>query len=315
MRNTFRAVALVLLTASWFNPALAAEPLLRIVVPSPAGGTLDVVARTIGSHLATSRKHPVVVENKPGADSAIASEYTIQAKPAGSTLLFSASFLALGAAQGKFRFDPLRDLEPVIKLSRQDVILLVRAELPIRSLDDLIRYAHSGQPINCGGTTGQMYLACQQLRTHLGQQLVAVPFQGIPQVLSAIMGGHLDIGFTVTPPAIQPINAGRLRALAAVGQTPLQEPLSNLPKTQDTWPDIDFESYYGIYVAAGAAPDQVRALNAELNRILNEKEVIAFFEKNGITAIGGSPEPLVQTYMRDIARFDRIKHLLSPEAR
>lgn len=313
MPNTLRAVALALLIASWFNLAQAAEPLLRIVVPSTAGGSLDVVARTIGSYLATYRKHPVIVENKPGADSAIASEYTIQAKPAGSTLLVSSSFLALGAAQGKFRFDPLRDLEPVIKLSRQDVILVSRATLPAPNLEALVQHTGSGHAISCGGSIGQMALACEQLRTHLGEQhVVPITYNSMAQQVTALMGNHLDIGFANTLQVLQPIEVGKLRALATVGSVIPKASLMNLPDIAQRWPDLGFEAYMGLYVAAGASPAQIDALNADLNAILQEPDVLAFFDRNGLTPIGGPPDLLRQAYAKDMARFERIQHLLLP---
>ena len=296
-------------------PGAMAQSPLRIVVPSPPGGPQDKLARLLARHLSTMRNEAVLVDNRPGAESAIATEQVIGAQPPDRTLLITSTVLALGAVQEKFRFDPLKDLKPVIQAVDMDVMLVARADLPVARPADLIARMKAGGTLSCGGGLGQMFLACLQLREHLGTGLTTVPFNGIAKVVNALLGGHIDIGVVPSNDAGPYIADGRLQALAITGHTSTGPKYAQLPLVKATWPDIALRSYMALYAPAAASDDAVARWNADVNAILQQQQVqdtLAIFD---MAPVGGRPERLKTTLLQNLAHFQSLKALLDAEGR
>lgn len=296
-------------------PSAWAQSPLRIVVPSPPGGPQDRLARLLAQQLSMLRNEPVMVENRPGADSAIATEHVIGARPPERTLLITSSVLALGVVQRKFRFDPLKDLKPVIRAVDMDVMLVARPDLPVARPADLIRYIEQGHTLNCGAGLGQMFLACLQLRGHLGDNVTAVPFNGIAKVVTDLLGGHIDIGVVPTNDARPHIASNRIKPLAITSHASTGHAYAQLPLISATWPDIELKSYMGIYAPGAASDDAIARWNADINAILHLTQVqdaLATFE---MTAVGGSPQLLKTTLLQNLAHFQHLQPLLDAEGR
>lgn len=296
-------------------PGALAQPPLRIVVPSPPGGPQDRLARLLARQLSALRNEPVLVDNHPGADSALATEQVIGAQPPERSLLITSTALALGAVQGKFPFDPLTDLKPVIQAVDMDLLLVARAGLPVARPADLAAYVKAGGRLSCGAGLGQLFLACLQLRQHLGPGLVAAPFNGVAKVTTALLGGHIDIGVVPGNDAGGHLASGRLRALAISGHASTGAQYAQLPLIGATWPDIDLQSYMGLYAPAAAPDDAVARWNAELNAILQREDVRRTLATLDMRPVGGSPEVLQARLRQNLAHFQRLKPLLDAEGR
>lgn len=296
-------------------PGAMAQPPLRIVVPSPPGGPQDKLARLLARHLLAMRNEAVLVDNRPGADSAIATEQVIGAQPPDRSLLITSTVLALGAVQGKFHFDPFTDLKPVIQAADMDLMLVARADLPVARPADLIAHVKAGGKLSCGAGLGQMFLACLQLREQLGPGLTAVPFNGIAKLMTTLLGGHVDIGVVPSSDAGPHLASGRLQALAISGHASTGARYAQLPLIGATWPGIDLKSYMGLYAPAAASDDTVARWNADVNAILQLKEVRNTLATLEMTPVGGSPERLKATLRQNLAHFQQLKPLLDAEGR
>lgn len=296
-------------------PGAMAQPPLRIVVPSPPGGPQDKLARLLARQLSVMRNEPVLVDNRPGADSAIATEQVIGAQPPDRSLLITSTVLALGAVQGKFHFDPFTDLKPVIQAADMDLMLVARADLPVARPADLIAYMKAGHTVSCGAGIGQMFLACLQLREQLGPGLTAVSFNGIAKLVTTLLGGHIDIGVLPSSDASGHLANGRLQALAISGHASTGAQYAQLPLIGATWPDIDLNSYMGLYAPATASDDAVARWNADLNAILRREDVRRTLATFDMSPVGGSPEVLKTRLRQNRAHFQRLKPLLDAEGR
>lgn len=290
--------------------AVAVEP-LRIVVPSTAGGPQDHLARLLAQQLSRLRDEPVIVVNKPGADSAIGAEYVIQAPQPDRTLLMAASYLALGSVLNKFRFDPATALRPVIKVVEQDTVLVARQGLPVASAVELIRYQAAGHTLSCGAGIGQMFLACLQLREHWQGNLTPISYNGVAKLITNVIGEHVDLAVAPTRDVAPHIASGHLRALAVSGAGRNTGKLfETLPRFDALWPDIDLKLYMALYAPGNASDAAVARWNEDINALLRTDEVKAGLALAGMTAVGGTPEVLAQTYQRYLVRFGRLRPLL-----
>ncbi|MBC7601973.1 MAG: hypothetical protein H7255_04840, partial [Ramlibacter sp.] len=170
---------------------------LRIVVPAPAGGPLDQVARTLASVVARNTKETVIVENRPGASGSIGIDYVVKAPPDGRTLLLASGFIVTNTVLYKVSYDPLRDLVPVVELSQDSMVLLARKGLDARVPADLKRASSTQRGgLNCGAPPGEMGLACETLKQLLGGAVVPVPYPGVAPAITAPASGQIDVMLT-----------------------------------------------------------------------------------------------------------------------
>jgi tripartite-type tricarboxylate transporter receptor subunit TctC len=280
---------------------------MRIVVPFSAGGTLDAMARMIARRLGEALQEPVIVENRPGADTAIGTRLVVKSAADGKTLLLAASAIASMVSTHRLDYDPLRDLKPVIQLTASENLLAANAQLELRSLAGLARLARiRSQGLNCAGIPGQMALGCDHLGKILDGRVVTVPFQSMMPALNAMLAGHVDIMFVPRAAAGPLARDGRLTVLASAAETRSQPPFERLPLLKETWPLIKMHSYAGLYVPAGTPSEVVARLNRELNTILSAPETRDYLDGLGYTVVGGSPEVLFHQVADDIEYYRRL---------
>lgn len=299
-----RAVALVFACLA----GLAfADDTVRIVVPVNAGGSNDLLMRQLSRHLEDRVGMPVLVENRPGANTAIGTEYVIAAPPDGRTMLYAAGYLATGAALKQFRFDPLQDLTPVIKLVTGEIFLVVRSDLELERPAQLQQYLRSHpRGLSCAGVPGQMYLGCERLRLSLSGDMVSVPYPGAMPALTALMAGHVDMAFLPRDTALSQLASGRIRVIGTAGNQRALPPFEKLPLLKDTWPGMLMASFGGIYLPAAAPRAVVERLNRDFNWVLKKPEVRALLREQGYVPVGGPPEVLGKTLKSEVDYFKRL---------
>ncbi len=279
----------------------------RIVVPTTAGGPLDVVGRVLAAALAKNLKETVVVENRPGASAIIGTDYVAKAAPDGRTLLLASGFVVTNPLLYKVNFDWQRELRSVIELSQAGMILATRRDLDARNPADLRRVAEL-QPggLNCAAPPGEMALACDQLKQVLGGAVVPVPYPGVAPAMNALSGGQVDVMFAPFDSVVPQLDGKRIVALANAGTRTAMAPLDGLPLLKDTWPGFTVIGFLGILAPAGTPTETVNRLNAEFNRILVDPKVREFLLARGSRPQENGPEKLAATLAERAEHYRRL---------
>ncbi len=248
---------------------------VRIVVPGPAGGGTDILARLLAESLARALQQPVVIDNKPGANGLIASDAVSHAAPDGSVFLFSYT-AAMVINPGLFARapDPVKDFEPVAQVGSVGNVLAVSSDFPARNLTELLAYAkQQAVPLSYGswgiGSGGQLMMESILKRT--GIQMSHVPYKGTAEVNTALLGGSLKLGWTDTVSTIPFIKSGKLRALAVSGTQRVPQ-FPDVPTLTEQ--GIPFEStvWYGLFAPARTPAAIVNRLNSEVIKAIAQPE-------------------------------------------
>ncbi len=310
MRNTvcISLIMIVAASASFAGSAAAqafpSKP-VRIIVPFPAGGTGDVVARMMSGPLAKALGQPVIVENRPGASTIIGTEAVARSAPDGYTLLMVFnSFTINPAVRSKLPFDTEKDFAPVTLLAQTPFVYAVHPSLPVKSLKQLVALAKA-QPgaltyATPGLGTGQ-HVAAEMLRLMAGIDYAHVPYQGNAPALTAVLGGHTTI-FVGNVPDVVPYAAnGRLRPLA-VSTRERSPALKDVPTVAEAgFPDYESGLWVGLVAPATTPKDIVARLATEAGRVLQSPEVSAGLDRLGLTAAPRTPEQF-GAFLRDELR-------------
>jgi len=267
-----------------------------VVVPFGAGGVADLTVRVIAPALAGELRTQVVIENRPGAGGVVASGMVAKAEPDGHTLLLMSNATAVSAALFRsLPYDPLRDFAPISTLGSFALAIAVAADSPLRSLDELIRFAraHPGRldvgTINVGST---QHLAAELFRSDAGLQMQVVPFNGTPALLAALHGGHVAAAVEILGPALVQSGARPLRVLAVTSQrrSPL---LPDVPTVAEAaLPGFQVASWNAL-AAPARTPDAVIArLGQAVWRALADPAVVARLRALGVDPQPGTPQAL-----------------------
>ena len=282
---------------------------IRVVVPNPAGGPTDVVARLIGPKLGERLGQTIVVDNRAGADGVIGSDLVAKAAPDGYTLLLSSSSHAMHpAVYANLPFDTEAAFAPITLLVRAPYMLLVHPGVPARSTAELIAYAKSRPgklDYGSAGNGGGVHLSLELFKTVAGIDLVHIPYKGGGPVLMDLAGGQIQVSMVPVVAALPLVRDGRLRALAVTGRERVAV-LPDLPTLAETLPGFDTTSWYGALAPAGTPATIVTRLNAELDRIVREPDVLQRIIEMGAEAAGGPPASFGALIHREIARWDAV---------
>lgn len=255
-------------------PAWAApgDKPVRIIVGYPAGSTMDTLARMIAVEVQDRMKVAFIVENKPGANGTIGAEFVAHAPPDGTTLFIagSSTHSANPALIRGLRYDPIRDFTPVIEIATLTYALVVNASQPAQTMADLVREAKSrpaGLTFAHGSQLG--LIAASSISKIAGMQTTGVPYKGQPQVLTDLIGGHVDFTVADVPVLLPHIRSGKLRPLAVLNATrsPL---LPDVPTLQEQGlTGYDLLGWVGLEGPAGMPPDITRALSKSFAEVLS----------------------------------------------
>lgn len=279
-RHLVRIVAASLLLAAGSatlaqTPAFPSKP-IRMVLPFPAGGSTDPVARLIGQKLAESLGQPVIVDNRPGANTIIGTEAVAKAPADGHTLLFTASTHVLNPLlMTGLPYDSVKDFTAVATIVRSEFVLVVHPSVPARNLQEFIALAKSKPgAINyaISGNGNPNHLAGEYFGQVAGVKLNNVPYKGGGPAINDLLGGQVQAMFSVPTAVAQHVQSGKLRALAYTGSKPI--PGLDIPSfAQAGLPGFDMNSWNGIFVASGTPKPIVDRLSAEIGRILASQDV------------------------------------------
>lgn len=274
---------------------------IRLVVPSPAGGGMDTLARTIGQHLTEQWRQQVVVDARPGATGIIGTDIVAKSTPDGYTLLLAwiAPLAINPALYKKLPYDVSKDLAPVMLVATTPHVLVVATSLGVTSVKDFTALAKAkpGQlSYASSGIGGSSHLAGELFKSLTGVDIVHVPYKGTPPALVDLMAGRIQLMFAAAAPAMPHVKSGKLKAVAVT--TPKRSHnLPELPAIAETVPGFDAETWYGMMAPAGTPVAIVLRLNAEITRFLKQAEVSQKLSMQGFDVAVSSPQELA-TFLR-----------------
>jgi len=312
-----RAISSLMIGAAMFafaaaGPAWAAYPdkPLRILVGFPAGSTGDVLARGIGQKLGDAFGQPVVVENRTGAGSNIATETVARSPADGYTLLLSTSANVINQSVSRnLKFDFMQDLMPVMLIGENPIALVgVAATAPrtvegvvtrAKAIPDRMTYASSGN-----GTFTHLY--GELFKQSTGVRITHVPYRGSVPAMTDLLAGLVDLAFTPVTPVMQHIKSGRLKALAVTGKTRMAA-LPDVPTFAEAGiPGFESALWFGLNAPAGTPAAVIERLNAAVRQALKQPDLKAQLDAQGITVIADGPARFQQLIVRESAQWAAI---------
>lgn len=282
---------------------------VRILVPAPAGSSLDVLARAIGDKLKDKYNQPVIVENKPAAGGTVATAEVVRAPADGSVMLLGFNGpLATGPLINKVPYDVRKDLTPVIITSSQPNVLAVNASLPIKSVPDLVTWAKANPgKLNFAsvGNGSSSHLNAELLKSMAGIEAVHVPFNGSPPAVLSTVQGDTQMIFAVMQPLQAQVQAGKLRAIAVTTgkRFPL---LPDLPAVAETYPGFEALAWNGLVVPSATPAAIVQKINADVGAILKDPEIVKKMNGFGFDLVGGTPADFAALIQGEADRWTPI---------
>jgi len=267
---------------------------IRLLVPFPAGGPVDVMGRLVAQHLSGVLGQQVIIDNRPGAGATIAGKAAATAEPDGYTLFVgSAATYAIGPTlYPNAGYDPATAFTPIAFVSNVPYVMITRPQAPQRTVADLIAYAKANPgKLNFGIPNGAPpHMLAAWFRNVTGTDIVIVPYRGASIVLTDMIGGQVDIGFETTSVTFAHISEGKVRALGVATAQRLPE-IPDVPTMIESGvPDFIASSWTGISAPAGTPRPIVERLNTEINAGIKSAMIQARFKQLGAIANPGTPE-------------------------
>ena len=283
---------------------------VRILVPFAPGGGTDVVARTLAERLTPVLGVPVLVDNKPGGNSVIATRQLAAAPPDGHTLLLTTDIHAINAAYGNaVPYDSLKDFAFVTQLTTSPLMLVAHPGAGLRSLADLVGQARA-TPRRLSfaslGASSPHYLGFEWFKRMAAVDLIDVPYKGGGQALVDVMGGQVTLSLVVAGNGIKQARAGKLVPLAVTSPT-RNAVAPDVPTFAESgYPEFSLLNWYAILAPAGTPPAVVARLSREIGLIMREPAVVERVTAAGLDPVTGTPAELEALVRRDIERYRRI---------
>jgi len=297
-RSLLFALALVSAAASAQFPIKA----VRIVVPYAPGGGTDIISRQLAQKLAEAWGQNVFVENRAGANGITGTEVVLKSAPDGHNLVVVVAAHVINASlQASMPFDPVADVTPITLIARSPWVIVVTPSVPAKDLREFVSYAkaHPGK-LRFGSSEPSSRLAGEQFKQLAGIDLQHVPYKGGSQIMTDMLGGHIETGFTSTLTVLQHYKSGKLKVLAVAGK--LRHPsMPDVPTAIEAgYPDYETYAWYGMYGPKGMPREVVTRIQQEIARVLNLPDMNERLSQFGAEPIASSPE--------NFAAFTRAEH-------
>ena len=283
---------------------------ITIVVPTAPGGANDAMARIVAQGLSQKLGQPVIVDNKPGANGAIATEFVARATPDGHTILWGyIATHAINPALQRLKYDPIADFEPIGMVANSPTLLVVTNSLPVNNAKELvallkakpdsISYASAGM-----GTAPHLTAELFQINT--GTQMLHVPYKGSGPALVDTIGGTTQVMFPSLFSAFPQVTGGKLKALGIAGEKRAAV-LPNVPTLKEQGiPNMSVTQWYALFAPAKTPQPIIARLNKELNLILNDKATEKKIEDQGAEVETGTPEQLKNLVKSEVVRWKKL---------
>jgi len=293
-------------------PAAMAYPekTITIVVPTAAGGGNDAMARTIAQKLAPMLGKAVIVDNRAGANGAIASEFVARAAPDGHTLMFGyIATHAMNPALQKLKYDPIANFAPIGLVGYSPTLMVATANVPVKDVRDLVaqlkakpdKYTYA----SAGNGTAPHY-AAELFKLNAGVVMLGVPYKGSAPAISDTIGGQTQFMFPSLYTALPHVKSGKLRAVAVAG--PKRSPLlPDVPTLKEAGVDgVDVQQWYGFFAPANTPRPIIDQLNKAINQVLKDKEIEKRIEEHGADVETSTPEQLGALVKSELEKWKAV---------
>ena len=305
-----RTLMLLICTAAL--PAAAqdypAKP-IHIIVGYAAGGGNDIIVRVMQPEMTKGLGQPVIVENKPGAQSIIAAEYAAKAAPDGYTIFMGPSgpMTINPATYTKLPYDAMRDFAPVSLICQFPLILAVNASLPVRSVKQLIDYGRSHpDKANYASSAGIFQVTTELFKQKTSTNFVMIPYKSSGESVQALIAGQVMLTIVDPPPVSGPLKAGTVRGLA-VTSAQRHPSWPDLPTMAEAGvPDMEVPVWTAFFAPAKTPAPIIARLQKEVARVVHTPEVKQRFAEMGLDPVGSTPEELRKIVARDLAKYSAV---------
>lgn len=310
LRRQILAMAVGLAAAPAFAQPYPARP-IRFVVPFPAGGGTDVVARALGEKLSTRLGQPIIVDNKPGAGTTIGMEATAKSAPDGYTFLLGSisGHAIVSQTYTKLSFDIRRDLAPVTRIGYGAMALVVPQSMRANSVKELIALAKTNPgklTFASSGTGGLIHLTGELFKHAAGVDMVHVPYKGTTQIIPDILAGRIDMALDSLPAYVPHLESGKLRALA-VSSRQRSALLPNLPTMAEVGlPGVVSSADYALYAPVGTPKEVIALVNREMHAVLQMPDIRTKLGLLGIELAASTPEALQAELHDEFAKWGKL---------
>lgn len=283
---------------------------IRLLVPFAPGGGTDLVARAVAARIGESLGTTVVVDNRPGANANIGNELAARAVPDGYTLLMTSSALTINPnLYKKLPYDPVKDFAPISLATTVPYILAAHPALGANTFQEFIAIARSKKkPISYGsaGTGNSTHLAMELLQIATKIEIVHVPYKGTGQVLTDLVGNHIQVSWGTMPPTLPHVRAGRLKGLA-VGSLKRTRAIPELTTVAELgYPGYEAGSWFGMLAPAGTPKPIVARLSSEVNKALSAPELNERLSAEGAEPAGNTPEEFAAFIKTEIVKWGKV---------
>ena len=321
-RSLLASAALIAACAPWFTPLAHAafpEKSITLVVPTAAGGGNDAMARVVAQKMSGLLGQQVIVDNKAGANGAIAAEYVARATPDGHTILFGyIGTHGMSPALQKLRYDPIAQFEPIGMVSYSPTLMVINPKVPVKTVAELVALSKAKpQEYNyaSAGNGTAPHFTAEIFKLESGAQMAHVPYRGAAPAMNDTMAGQTQVMFPSLFSAYTHVKSGKLRALALAGskRSPL---LPDVPTLAEAGvKGVEVTQWYALFAPGKTPRPVIDQLNKALNTALADKAVARRIEEQGAMVDPSTPEQLGETVRHEIAKWKGVvlKAQLTPD--
>lgn len=290
---------------------------VRVVVPQPAGGSMDANARALAIHLEPAFGQNFVIDNRGGANGIIAGELVARAAPDGHTMLYTSnSFINNQLAQKKLPFHVINDFAPVTLVGTlPGYLVLVNAQVPAKSLKELIELSKapgSNIKFGSGGIGNSQHLLGEYLNARSGSKLIHVPYKGLAPLITGVLANEIQVGFAAPTVVMQHIKSGRLRALG-YSAAKRWSGMSDVPAMNEVIPGFVYEAaWHGVFAPAATPAAIVSRVQIEIAKAIQQPKMRDFLESGGYVPAGSTPKEFrsfLEKDLKTLAELFRLAHI------
>jgi tripartite-type tricarboxylate transporter receptor subunit TctC len=286
------------------------HPIMLVLGFAP-GGPSDVLARLISRKMEQTLGQPIVIENRPGASGAVASQQVARAAPDGYTLLLASSAMLSINPQmyNNLGYDPVKDFQPITILGTQTSVIYVHPSLPVKNLAELIAYgnAHPGKlNFATGGKATPQHLAGELLKLRAKLNITHIPYKGTGPAIQDVVAGHVQVGISAAAPVITQVKGGTLRPIAVttIERTAV---LPDVPTVAEQgFPGFDANAWHSIVAPAGTPPEVVKKVHAAIISALKDPQTRKQALDLGLDIVGNTPEEFRAVLLADLPRWAEV---------